>query len=328
MIYTPKRFFKIAITFAAVVVLAIVTFFSETYNRQTIPFKKLESTLSTLLQSWQKSESKDFKQITSKGPFRITHVIDGDTIVLNNGERVRLIGVDAPEIAHDGIPGERYGKEAKEFLQCIAEGHECTLEYEPNDIRDQYGRLLAYVFRLNPSNLPSCLPSGKVKKGGQGGIGNLLLNAEMIRNGYAYTYTRFPFRRQTEFLRLEQEAREKHSGIWHTGGIYTSSSKSRTTDTPHIIPWQDAYKHYGEYKIVEGSIVATHNSGKACFLNFSYNYKQDLTAVIFSSAFPHFPANPENYYYGKKVRVAGYIKKYHGKPEIVLNHPGQIEILK
>jgi micrococcal nuclease len=66
------------------------------------------------------------------------------------------------------------------------------LEYEPSNIRDQYGRLLAYVF-----------------------VGNRLANAEIIRRGYAYAYTRFPFRRQAEFIALEREARERQYGLWH-----------------------------------------------------------------------------------------------------------------
>ncbi len=95
-----------------------------------------------------------------------------------------------------------------------------------------------------------------------------------------------------------------------------------------VISWQDAAEHYGEYATVEGTIVAAHNSGKACFLNFHPDYKRHFTAVIFASAFSRFPANPENYYYGKKVRVSGKIKEYQGKPEIILNDPAQIEILK
>jgi micrococcal nuclease len=95
-----------------------------------------------------------------------------------------------------------------------------------------------------------------------------------------------------------------------------------------VISWQDAAKYYGQYAIVEGTIVAAHNSGKACFLNFHLNYKRYFTVVIFASAFSRFPSNPENYYSGKKVRVSGYIKEYNGKPEIILNSPSQIEILK
>jgi len=128
----------------------------------------------------------------SKGPFRIRRVLDGDTIVLDNGETVRLIGVDAPETHHPEIPVQRFGEEATEFLRRMAEGFECTLEYEPEEPHDKYGRLLAYVF-----------------------VDDRFVNAEMIRRGYAYAYTRFPFRRQTEFLTLEREARETQSGLWH-----------------------------------------------------------------------------------------------------------------
>ncbi|MDP3296735.1 MAG: hypothetical protein Q8N09_03945 [Thermodesulfovibrionia bacterium] len=108
----------------------------------------------------------------------------------------------------------------------------------------------------------------------------------------------------------------------------TLSGDLRTKNASRVISWQDADKHYGEYVTVEGKIVATHNSGKACFLNFHPNYKKYFTAVIFASAFSLFPANPENFYYGKKVRVSGYIKEYKGKPEIILNDPSQIEILE
>ena len=167
------------------------------------------------------------------------------------------------------------------------------------------------------------LPNPPLAKKGQGGFEKMFINAELIKRGYAYVYTRFPFKRMAEFLRLEKEAREKHYGVW--------KKQSGKVDQPRqafVISWNDAEKYYGEYKVVEGRVVATHNSGKACFLNFSHNYKEDLTAVIFASSFPHFPANPEKYYYGKMVRVSGYIKKYKGKPEIVLNNPGQIDILK
>lgn len=102
----------------------------------------------------------------------------------------------------------------------------------------------------------------------------------------------------------------------------------QTQNASRVISWQDAAKHYGEYATVEGKIVATHNSGKACFLNFHPNYKRYFTAVIFASSFSLFPANPESFYYGKKVKVSGYIKEYKGKPEIILNDPSQIEILK
>lgn len=102
-----------------------------------------------------------------------------------------------------------------------------------------------------------------------------------------------------------------------------------------VISWRDAAKHYGEHGTVEGKIVATKNIGKACFLNFDPDWKTTFTAVIFARRFSVFPPNPENYYLNKRVRVTGYIKEYRGrggkyapKPEIILEDPSQIEIVK
>ena len=130
--------------------------------------------------------------LPSRGPFRVARVLDGDTIVLDNNETVRLIGVDTPELHHPEVPVQRFGEEAAEFVKRLVEGRECTLEYEPDDMRDHYGRQLAYVFA-----------AGK------------LVNAEIIRRGYGYAYTRFPFRRQAEFVALEKEAREHQYGLWN-----------------------------------------------------------------------------------------------------------------
>ena len=114
-----------------------------------------------------------------------------------------------------------------------------------------------------------------------------------------------------------------------SGQVDTSFSEPRQPPgTAQVIPWQDAAKYYGKWTTVEGTIIATHNSGKACFLNFHPDYQRYFGVVIFASAFSRFPANPESYYHGKKVRVSGYIKEYEGKPEIILDDPSQIEILK
>jgi DNA/RNA endonuclease YhcR with UshA esterase domain len=80
--------------------------------------------------------------------------------------------------------------------------------------------------------------------------------------------------------------------------------------------------------IVEGIIVAANSTGKVCFLNFHKNWKRYFTAVIFASDFHKFPEPPKNYYNGKKVRITGLIKKYQGKPEIIIKNPSQIEILE
>jgi len=127
---------------------------------------------------------------------RCTRVVDGDTIVVSIAgriEKVRLIGVDTPETVHPQKPVEYFGREASAFTKRMVEGQTVRLEEDGQSAnRDRYGRLLRYVF----------LPDGR------------LLNAEIIAQGYGFTYVKYPFDRMEEFRRLERGAREKGRGLW------------------------------------------------------------------------------------------------------------------
>jgi DNA/RNA endonuclease YhcR with UshA esterase domain len=82
----------------------------------------------------------------------------------------------------------------------------------------------------------------------------------------------------------------------------------------------------GETITVEGTVVRTHNSGNAVFLNFSADNQEVFTAVIFPDDWPKFPAPPETLFYGKLVRIEGIIEAYQGTPEIIIKDPWQIEV--
>ena len=128
----------------------------------------------------------------SGGPWRqCVRVVDGDTLLLDGDERVRLIGVDTPESVDPRRPVEEFGKEAAAFTRRLAEGRRVRLEFD-QEPRDRYGRTLAYVY----------LEDGT------------FLNAEIIRQGYGHAYTRFPFRYTEEFRSYEREAREQRRGLW------------------------------------------------------------------------------------------------------------------
>jgi len=225
----------------------------------------------------------------------VVRVVDGDTLVVRvegREERVRLLGVDTPEMNHGNPPAEYFAKRATEFTRRLAERSDVVLLAEPgHEDRDRYGRLLRYVY----------LEDGA------------LLNGEIIRQGYGFAYTRFPFARMEEFRRFEREARETGRGLW-----------ADDEGSPPVIGWQDASDHIGDLAIVEGTVVATKNTGKACFLNFHPDWKHHFTAVILAGDFPAFPDAPEDRYRGRVVRVRGRIKEYRGKPEILVRNPSQI----
>jgi micrococcal nuclease len=227
---------------------------------------------------------------------RVVKVVDGDTLTLSNGEKVRLIGVDTPERTHSLKAVRSFAKEAGSFTKKMVEGKEVRLEFDWQK-RDRYKRLLAYVY---------------LKDG-------TFLNAEIIKQGYGFAYTKFPFKYSEEFRKYQKEAKENNRGLWSRAGEHAEGLK--------VVPWMNAHKYYNQKVIVEGNIVVTHNSGRACFLNFHKDWKKYFTAVIFRSDFDKFPEQPELYYKGKRVRVAGVVKKYKGKPEIILKHPCQIEII-
>lgn len=105
-------------------------------------------------------------------------------------------------------------------------------------------------------------------------------------------------------------------------------SKWNDPTNANVISANDAAGYYGQSKIVQGLIVTTYNSGKACFLDFKYDYQNGFVGVIFASAFAAFPPSPESYYSNKEVRISGVVTQYQGHPQIIIESPNQIEIAK
>ena len=119
------------------------------------------------------------------------------------------------------------------------------------------------------------------------------------------------------------------AGMWFLVLSPTEDENTWTEITGEAISPYEAENYIGEFKIVEGIITDTHYSSgsNTVFLNFGGAYpNHDFTAVIFASNLEKFPDNPDTYYYGKTVRVQGFIEDYQGKPQIILENLHQIEI--
>jgi len=124
----------------------------------------------------------------------VERVVDGDTIVVDGGERVRLIGVDTPETVKPNTPVQCFGREASDYTKSLLpKGTRVRLEF---DVRrtDRYGRTLAYVYRSSD---------------------NLFVNADLVRNGYANVSTIPPdVAHADEFVALAREARSANRGLY------------------------------------------------------------------------------------------------------------------
>jgi micrococcal nuclease len=124
----------------------------------------------------------------------VVRVVDGDSIHVKLGERVekvRYIGVDAPELRHPTRGEEPGGRQAAEVNRRLVGGRHVRLELDVQ-ARDRHGRLLAYVW-----------------------VGDLMVNAELVRLGYAQVLTVPPNVRHRDLLaKLQREAREAGRGLW------------------------------------------------------------------------------------------------------------------
>lgn len=137
---------------------------------------------------------------------KVKRVIDGDTFELENGERVRLLGIDTPE-KYDSKKMEadiersqkdkglikRLGELSSFYSDSILFGKYVKLVSDStNSNRDRYSRLLRYVY----------LENGE------------MFNLKIIQDGYAYAYTKYPFIHIEKFRKAEHDARENNLGLW------------------------------------------------------------------------------------------------------------------
>ena len=143
--------------------------------------------------------------LSQPGLYSINRFIDGDTIAVNmNGsvEIVRMIGVDTPETHKPNTPVQCYGEAAAIYTKNLIDGSNVRLQADPlNTNRDRYGRLLRYVY----------LPD------------NTLVEEKLIKNGYGFAYTQFPFEKTDQFVANEQTAKSSGVGLWSTCNVIVES---------------------------------------------------------------------------------------------------------
>jgi len=127
----------------------------------------------------------------------VSRVIDGDTFVLSDSQRVRMLGVDCPEISRQNKPAELFSKEASEKTKSLVAHKTVKLTFDGNAF-DIFGRLLAYVWMTDSK-----------------GKDSVFVQAELLKNGFArISYYTKEKRYYSLFYNLRNTARKKKLGIW------------------------------------------------------------------------------------------------------------------
>ena len=159
----------------------------------------------------------------SQGTVMVTRVIDGDTIEIEGGQRVRYVGIDTPETVDPRKPVQCFGVEASNYNKQLVEGKRVRLEKDVSE-SDRYGRLLRYVY-----------------------VDDAFVNLILVQEGFASSYTYPPdIKYQDQFVEAQQTASEQKKGLWGSCPTTTETStpapapssleKSRPSDRPLTAP--------------------------------------------------------------------------------------------
>ena len=227
---------------------------------------------------------------------RVVEVVDGDTVVLDTGLSVRLVGIQAPKLplGREGFVAWPLADEAKAALEVLVLGRSVGLFYGGLE-RDRYGRALAHLVRDD----------------------GLWLQGELLETGWARVYgfrdnrTRLP-----AMLALETEAREAGRGIW-AEPFY------------RVLAVEETEAHLGSFRLVEGRVLAVAVVKGRGYLNFGPDWRTDFTVAIAPADLRAFEAEGFDIadLEGRFIRVRGWLKFFNG-PMIDATHPEQLEDAK
>jgi endonuclease YncB( thermonuclease family) len=227
---------------------------------------------------------------------RVREVIDGDTVVLANGEEVRLVGIQAPKLplGRPGFPTWPLAPEAKRVLETLVLSKEVRLERGEQG-SDRHGRILAQLYDRQ----------------------DRWVQGEMLRRGMARVYTFADNRRKAaEMLALEREARAARRGIWALDYYRVQDAAG----TP---------KPINTFQLVEGEVRRVAQSDGRVFLNFGDDWHKDFTVKVATrdAALMRRSGLDLALLEGRRIRVRGWLRAENG-PMIEATHAEQIESLE
>ncbi len=219
---------------------------------------------------------------------QVAKVLDGDTLVLADGRRVRLLGIDAPEVAHHNLAGEPLGEEARLFLKAHAEEKQVQLRYDLQR-EDRYHRVLAHVFLDDAQNL----------------------NALLLQKGLAYARFEWPNLQNAErYYDIENKARSQRLGIWKLPAYQVKSLRNLAALRNRFVR-------------LRGQVVRIEKKRSYSYLFFGDRLR---VAVKHSRLRLFREAGLDlNALVQRTVVLRGWLGRRNGTPYLELSHPFQLE---
>jgi endonuclease YncB( thermonuclease family) len=219
---------------------------------------------------------------------RVVHVYDGDTVKLGDGRRLRIIGINTPELGKGDAATEPLANEARARLQELLDTNNRTLllQYDAQH-KDHYGRLLAHAFTESGDNIASILL--------QGGLATTLVVPPNTWGMDCYQ-------------RLENDARIDRRGLWQLPSYQSRPVRELSADTRG-------------YRIVQGRVSDVHESKHTVWIELD----GPLTLQISRKDLPNFDSLDS--LAGTDVEVRGWIRQVEGGLRMSLQHPAALTVI-
>jgi len=218
------------------------------------------------------------------GFYSVKTVYDGDTVALEDGRKIRLLGINTPEVQHKDKMADAGGEDAKTWLINKLQHDKVRLEFD-FDKTDKYGRTLAHLFSEKKEHI----------------------NLSLVKAGLA-TVSIYPpnLLYVNELLAAENRAEQDKLGIWRRPE-YAAIPVSHLTEAGHP----------GWSRLV-GQVVTIRNTRKSIYLVFSSQFEARIERK-WQSLFPDV-----NDYLGRTVEVRGWLNKNRNHFSLLIRHPAAI----
>ena len=225
---------------------------------------------------------------------KVKWVYDGDTLLLTDKRKIRIIGIDTPETRHHKQKAEPYGAKAKEALRGkLKQSNYAIKLLYGKEKKDRYSRTLAHVFLKDGTNISSWL----------------------LEQGFAKTLTIPPNVKFAHcYKSIETSAQQNNQNIWKTKRHQLQKATSLNTKTKGYIR-------------LKGEVRKLKKRSKSITFNISNNQKKPIQVKIKNRNLRYFKSVNFDTLNGKSIIVSGMLKNKRNKRVIQLSHPSQLQII-
>ncbi|NOX28163.1 MAG: nuclease [Gammaproteobacteria bacterium] len=221
---------------------------------------------------------------------KVRYVHDGDTLILSNGEKVRLIGINTPELARKGRPNQPLAIQARDRLRQLvaSSNNQLSLKLDAEK-RDRYGRLLAHLYSPDGNSLSAQLL--------EDGLATLLAVPPNLDGLGCYS-------------RIEKQARHARKPIWQL-------------DRFQIIRSRNLHRNSRGYHRISGKVVRIGEGRRNLWLNLPGN----VAFRIEKKELPLFKTLKPRELVGKTILASGFLYQHKGALRMRLRTPYALEVL-